>query len=349
MQPAVFSSALRFPFYVFRFPSHLYRMRLLLIDGHYYMYRSFFAIRELANSRGEATNAIYGFIKTVRKMLRDVSPDRAAVLWDQGLPQRRVELQPEYKTNRAETPAQLGPQIDFVRDTVEFLGLASIGVDDTEADDLIGTYAVAARAQDAEVIIATNDKDLFQLVDDKCRIYSTNKTEADPKTGFGLLGIEQVTTKWGIPPKLIGDVLALIGDTVDNIPGIDGIGGKTAATLLKEHGSLDAILANLDAVKNERLRGKLRDGLAQIRSNREMVRLDLDLPLPRPFDALKIEPRWTELIAALERCEFKGLMAEIKADAEKAGVPAQPMLPSTPPPPKPLPPPPQTRMQGELF
>src|SRR5882724_8361997 len=102
-------------------------VKLLLIDGHYYMYRSFFAIRELANSRGEPTNAIYGFIKTVRKMLRDVAPDRAAVLWDQGLPKRRVELQPEYKATRAETPDLLRPQFDFVRDTVEHLGLASIG------------------------------------------------------------------------------------------------------------------------------------------------------------------------------------------------------------------------------
>lgn len=303
-------------------------MRLLLIDGHYYMYRSFFAIRELSNSKGEPTNAIYGFIKTVRKMLRDTGADRAAVLWDEGLPKRRVELQPEYKATRAETPDLLRPQIDFVRKAVEWMGLASIGVPDTEADDLIASYCVAARAEGAEVVVATNDKDLFQLVDGGCWIYSTNKTDADPATGFGLLGVEQVTAKWGVPPEQIGEVLALIGDTVDNIPGIEGIGNKTAVALLKEHGGLDALMANVGAVKNERIRGKLEAGLSHIRNNREMVRLDLDLPLPRPIEDLRIVPQWPELIAALESCEFKGLLAEVKADAEKAGVVVKPAVPA---------------------
>jgi DNA polymerase-1 len=322
-------------------------MKLLLIDGHYYMYRSFYAIRELSNSRGQQTNAIYGFIKTVRKMLRDTSPDRVAVLWDQGLPQRRVELQPDYKATRAETPAGLDPQIDFIRDTAPLMGLTSIGVKNTEADDLIAAYAVAARAQGAEVILATNDKDLFQLVDEKCRVYSTNKTDADPATGFGLLGEEQVREKWGVPPGQIGEVLALIGDAVDNIPGIEGIGNKTAVALLKEHGSLDALLANVDRVKNERIRGKLRDGLAQIRSNREMVRLETDLPLPVPMEEMVIRPRWPELIAALEWCEFKGLFSEIKAEAEKAGqagAPSVSLPAAAPPPPRPSRP-----AQGELF
>jgi DNA polymerase I len=264
------------------------------------------------------------------------------VLWDEGLPKRRVELQPEYKATRAETPELLRPQIDFVRHAVSLMGLASLGVPDTEADDLIAVYTLAARAKGAEIILATNDKDLFQLVDDRCRVYSTNKTDADPATGFGLLGVEQVRQKWGIPPEQIGEVLALIGDSVDNIPGIDGIGNKTAVALLKEHGSLDALLANLDAVKNERIRGKLRDGVTQIRNNREMVRLDTDLPLPRPLEDLRIEPRWPEFIAALETCDFKGLLAEVKADAEKAGVIAPPILPV-------LEPRPAKPTQGELF
>lgn len=308
-------------------------MRLLLIDGNYYVYRSFFAIRELSNSRGEATNAIYGFVKTVRKMLKDLAPDLAAVLWDQGLPKRRTELQPEYKATRAEMPVEMRPQIGFIRDITPFLGIASIGVPDTEADDLIAAYAVAARARGDAVVIATNDKDLFQLVDENCLVYSTNKTDlAAPGDGFALLGADKVREKWGVPPEQIGDVLALIGDSVDNIPGVDGIGPKTAATLLTEHGSLDALLANLDAVKSERTREKLRASLAQIAQNREMVRLDDDLPLPVPLDDLRIAPRYPELIAALETCEFKGLLAEVKADFA-AVAPAPPARPA----------------QGELF
>lgn len=316
-------------------------MRLLLIDGNYYVYRSFFAIRELSNSRGEPTNAIYGFVKTVRRMLKNLSPDLAVVLWDEGLPKRRTELQPEYKATRTEMPVEMRPQISFIREITPLLGIASIGVPDTEADDLIAAYAVAARARGDAVVIATNDKDLFQLVDEKCHVYSTNKTDlAAPTDTFALLGAEKVREKWGVPPKQIGEVLALIGDSVDNIPGVDGIGPKTAATLLAEHGSLDALLANLDAVKSERTREKLRAALTQIAQNREMVRLDDHLPLPAPLDALQITPRYPELIAALETCEFKGLLAEVKAEASKN----QPEIVTTAPQATPARP-----AQGELF
>ena len=291
-------------------------MRLLLIDGNYYVYRSFFAIRELSNSRGEPTNAIYGFVKTVRRMLKDLAPDLAAVLWDKGLPKRRTELQPEYKATRAEMPEDMRPQINFIRDLTPHLGLASIAVPDTEADDLMAAYAIAARARGHTVVLATNDKDLFQLVDDNCLVYSTNKSDLAATTdAFTLIGADKVCEKWGVPPNLIGDVLALIGDSVDNIPGVDGIGPKTAANLLTEHGSLDALLANLDAVKSERIREKLSASITQISQNREMVHLDDDLPLPIPLEGLRITPQYNELIAALETCEFKGLLAEVKAEA----------------------------------
>jgi DNA polymerase-1 len=300
-------------------------VKLLLIDGHYYVYRSFFAIRELSNSRGEPTNAIYGFIKTVRRMVKDLKPDLAAVMWDMGMPQRRVALQPAYKQQRAEMPDLMRPQLTFIQNIVPMMGFASIGVPDTEADDLMGTYAVAAHARGDEVVLATNDKDLFQLVNDGVKVYTTNKADlATPSDTFALLGREAVLKKWGVEPQQIGDVLALIGDTVDNIPGVDGVGTKTAATLLNAHGSLDAMLANLDAVKNERTREKLKAARAQIEQNREMVRLDLDLPLPQPLDALAIRPRWTELVAELEKCEFKSLLAEVKADAAIVAGPTAP-------------------------
>jgi DNA polymerase-1 len=315
-------------------------MKLLLVDGPYYVYRSFFAIQKLTNSRGVPVNAIYGFVKTIRKMLKDVKPDLAAVLWDQGLPKRRTELQPDYKSTRAEQPEEMRPQFPIIRDIVPLMGLASIGVPDTEADDLMASYATAALARGDEVVLATNDKDLYQLVNAKCLVYSTNKTDfADAKDGFALLGDEKVQQKWGVPPLRIGDVLAIIGDTVDNIPGIAGLGPKTAATLINEAGSLDALLANLDAVKSERTREKLREGMARLRENREMVRLDDDLPLPTPLAELQITPRWPELIAALEKCDFKGLLAEVKAEAAALALPPSPQVPALPP----------VHAQGELF
>ncbi len=303
-------------------------MRLLLIDGHYYVYRSFYAIRELTNSRGEPTNAIYGFVKTVRKMIKDLAPDLGAVLWDEGLPKRRTELQPAYKATRTEMPQPMRPQLDFIRKLTPLLGLASIGVEDTEADDLIAAYATAAAARGDEVILATNDKDLFQLVDERCRVYSTNKTDLSaPGDAFALLGPGQVLAKWGVPPQKIGEVLALIGDTADNIPGVGGIGQKTAATLINEHGSLDSVLANLDSVKSERIREKLRAAIPLIEQNREMVRLDTDLALPVPMEEMRIAPRWPELIAALEACEFKGLTADVRKEASACATPP----PATPP------------------
>ncbi|MCE9612338.1 MAG: hypothetical protein K8R23_19235 [Chthoniobacter sp.] len=313
-------------------------MKLLLIDGHYYVYRSFFAIRDLSTSAGVPVNAIYGFVKTVRRMVRDLSPDLGAVVWDCGMPQRRVALQPAYKQQRAEMPDTMRPQLTFIQNIVPLLGFASLSLPDTEADDLMASYAIAARARGDEVVLATNDKDLFQLVDDHIKVYSTNKTDlAAPGDTFALLGAESVRKKWDVTPPQIADVLALIGDSADNIPGVPGLGPKGAAALLATHGSLDALLADLGAVKNARIREKLTSSRAQIEQNREMVRLDLDLPLPSALNDLALQPRPTDLAVELEKCEFKSLLAEVRAEF-RSEVPVTPAIPAAPPP-----------VQGELF
>ncbi|MGH8046669.1 MAG: 5'-3' exonuclease, partial [Chthoniobacterales bacterium] len=170
--------------------------KLLLVDGHYYLYRSFFAIRGLTNSAGEPTNAIFGFTKALRRMIADVRPDRAAVIWDRGISDRRMTLQPEYKAQRPPMPDDMKVQEPQMQALVPLLGVASLSLPDTEADDLIASYAVQ---HDGETIIATNDKDILQLVNDRISIYSTNKTDLPepdpsfPKSGapqFVLLGIE---------------------------------------------------------------------------------------------------------------------------------------------------------------
>ena len=163
-------------------------MKLLLVDGHYYVYRSFFAIRDLTNSRGEPTNAIYGFVKTLRRMVKDLNPQLGAVVWDQGLPSRRTDLQPAYKQHRVEMPVEMRPQLAFIRDLVPLLGFRSVSLPDTEAADLMASYASEAVRQKMEVVLATNDKDLFQLVDDGVRVYTTNKADLpSPKDSFALL------------------------------------------------------------------------------------------------------------------------------------------------------------------
>jgi len=301
-------------------------MKFLLIDGHYYVYRSFFAIQNLSNSHGEPTNAIFGFTKTLRLMIKHLQPDLGAVFWDEGLPQRRVELQPAYKETRKEMPLPMVPQLNFIQKLVPLLGFKNIALPNTEADDLMGCYTLAACKQKIDVVLATNDKDLYQLVGPCVKVYTTAKADlASPKEAFALLGEEQVTAKWGVPPTLIGDVLAIAGDTVDNIPGV-GIGRKTAATLIQEFGGLEALLGKIDQVKSARNREKLTAALDQIRQNRKMVELDCDTELPLPIDRLRIEPDYPALIAALEKCEFKSLLQEVRDEAARAKGPAQPEL-----------------------
>lgn len=296
--------------------------RLLLIDGNYYAYRSFFAIRDLTNSKGQPTNAIFGFTKAVRKMLKDVSPQLAAVIWDTGIPERRIALQPQYKQNRAETPADMKPQVQYLRDLVPKMGLHGLGLPNTEADDLIASYVRAARAEGIECVVATNDKDILALTAEGVRVYTTNKADfpAEQKGDFHLLTAADVEKKWGVPPARIHDVLALTGDSSDNIPGVPGVGGKTAAALIGEHGSLAAVLADLGRVKSEKLRAKLEAGREQIAQNREMVRLDDDLPLPKPVRELRVEPDYPAVIAALEECEIRALLVEYRAEQKRGPV-----------------------------
>lgn len=291
-------------------------MRLLLLDGHYYLYRSFFAIRGLSNSRGEPTNAIYGFAKALRKMLADVQPDLAAVIWDCGIPARRSTLQPEYKQNRPPMPDDMRPQEAWLQKNIPLFGLASLCLPDTEADDLIASYTRAAVAAGHEVVIATNDKDILQLTSPRISIYSTAKADVGA-AGFALLGEEQVRARWGVDPAQIHEVLALTGDTSDNIPGVPGVGGKTAAQIIRAYGTVANLLEKLPEVQPDKLRDKLTAGAGQIRANRRMVSLDEDLPLPQPVESLGIEPRYEALIAALRECEFKGLTKEVEAEAAR--------------------------------
>ena len=298
-------------------------MKFLLIDGHYYVYRSFFAIQNLSNSRGEPTNAIFGFTKTVRLMLKHLRPEMGAIFWDEGLPQKRVELQPAYKETRKEMPAPMVPQLDFIRNLTPLLGFQNISLPNTEADDLMGCYAVAAEKRGHEAILATNDKDLFQLVTEKVKVYTTAKADlVSPKDAFALLGESEVVAKWGVPPPLIGDVLAIAGDSVDNIPGI-GIGRKAAAALLMEHRNLEGLLQNIEQVKSARSREKLQAGREQVLQNRKMVALDCETPLPLPLDDLKIAPQYPALLEALEKCEFKSILEEVRSEQSRSGTAQQ--------------------------
>ncbi|MDL5048089.1 5'-3' exonuclease H3TH domain-containing protein [Oscillatoria amoena NRMC-F 0135] len=307
-------------------------MKLLLVDGHYYAYRSFYAIAGLTNSKGEPTNAIYGFAKALRRMLADVRPDRAAVVFDGGLPALRMELLPQYKQNRSEMPAEMAAQLPVIDRVTELLGFPRIEVEGQEADDVIASYALTAKAAGWETVIATNDKDIMQLVDDRLTIYSPGKDGQ-----FALIGPEGVREKWGVVPAQIADVLALTGDSSDNIPGIPGVGPKTAAALIQQFGSVEALLERPEQIAKDKLRAAIQAGLDQIRINRQMVSLFTTLPLPAPAESFQVTPRYPELIEEFRRLEFKGLTKEIEKEAAQFASFAQPNE-GTPSP-----------AQGELF
>jgi DNA polymerase-1 len=294
-------------------------MPLLLVDGHYYAYRSFHAIQNLSNSRGEPTNAVFGFTKALKKMIADVKPDAGAVIFDGGLPAARLALQPEYKANRSETPEALVQQFDAIQAVGPALGLPMICVEGQEADDYLGCYAKAASSLDS-VVIATNDKDIMQMVTDRVKIYSSQGPD------FALLGPKEVEEKWGVPPEKIGDVLSLTGDSVDNIPGVPGIGPKTAAALIREFGSIEGVLKRWTEIKSDKTRAAIDEHRVQILSNQGMVRLHLHLELPLPLDALKIKPDFAAQLALFERHEFKGFTAEARLSLEQAQRPVQQSL-----------------------
>ncbi|MDX2226612.1 MAG: 5'-3' exonuclease H3TH domain-containing protein, partial [Verrucomicrobiae bacterium] len=286
-------------------------MRLLLVDGHYYAYRSFFAIMGLRNSAGEPTNAVFGFAKALRRMLVDLKPDRAAVVFDGGLPAARMELLPQYKQNREEMPADLRIQLPRIESITSLLGWQKIIVEGHEADDVMASYALQARSLGHEVIFATKDKDLMQLVDGSLKIYAPGRED------FELIDERGVQAKWGVSPAQIADLLALTGDASDNIPGVPGIGPKTAAKLINEFGSLDALLQNAALLKGKSGEA-LRTHLDAVEVARKMVRLETSLPLPVPFKELLISPQYPELIAELKRLEFKTLTREVETEAGQA-------------------------------
>src|SRR5665213_539936 len=213
--------------------------RLLIVDGHAFAYRAFFAIRSLNSPSGQATNAIYGFIRMLIKMRERVNPSHIIVIWDGGLAQERMTLLPEYKAQRAEMPSDLEQQLDPIVHYLRAAGVYSFLKESCEADDCIAAITQQATAQGFEVVIASSDKDFMQLISPQVTMLNPHDKEQK------LFGVENVKRKTGVEPTQIVDWLSLIGDSVDNIPGVQGIGPKTASDLLRQFGSIDALYSRL--------------------------------------------------------------------------------------------------------
>ena len=286
--------------------------RLLIVDGHAYAYRAFHAIRGLRSPGGQPTNAIYGFVKMLAKMRAVVEPTQLIVVWDGGLSDERVALLPEYKAQRPGMPDDLKSQLDEIVGYLKAAGVASFCRKGVEADDYIACLARRAVEAGMEVVIASADKDFTQLVSGRIGLLNPNdKSEV-------IWTDEQVRAKTGVGPSQVVDWLSLTGDNVDNIPGVPGVGPKTAAELLGQFGSVRVLYERLDEVKSERLRAALRASMDVVRRNCELVRLRDDLPCEFLPDELAAKPADAGRLRELyRRWGFKTLLAALEESARE--------------------------------
>ena len=284
---------------------------LLIVDGHSYAYRAFFAIPKLTNARGEPTNAVFGFLKMLRKMADDFQPTHWAVAWDAGLPEERLKLLETYKAQRKPMPDDLRAQLPAIREVLDALRVASLEQPGFEADDIIAS--VCRQAGDARVLIATSDKDLMQLVNDRVA-----GVRLLPK-GNVLVDRDGVRERYGVPPERMLDLLCLTGDNSDNIPGVPGVGEKTAAQLLAQFGGAEAVLARSGEIANTKLRAAVEQSADRVRQNRVLMTLNATLPVAVDWEQWRrAEPDHERLAALFERFGFKSLLAELKRQAHQS-------------------------------
>ena len=278
--------------------------RLILVDGSSYLFRAYHALPALTNSKGLNTGAAKGVIGMIRKLVADYAGDQVVVIFDAKGPTFRNDIYPEYKANRPPMPDELREQIEPIHDTIRAMGLPLICIGGVEADDVIGTLSVQAAGSGREVVISTGDKDMAQLVNDHVTLINTmNNTTMDH---------EGVVDKFGVPPTLIIDLLALMGDKVDNIPGVAGVGEKTATALLQHLGGIDAIYERLDAVADLPIRGakslaaKLEGARGDAKLSYELATIKTDCDLELAEGDLDSSPLDDEALVELFReLEFK--------------------------------------------
>jgi DNA polymerase-1 len=273
--------------------------RWLLIDGFNLAYRCFYATPALTRADGFPTNALHGWVKSLWRLIDQEKPAHTAVFFDLGGSRERLALHPEYKAQRAEMPEDLSRQIDGVKTLTRLLGLAAVEIDGVESDDLLATCAVRRAEAGDDVLIVSSDKDFAQLVGERIRVLLPPPS-AQPRLGWRLLDAAGVREKFGVGPERIVDYLALIGDTSDNIPGLNGVGPKTAIKWLERHGDLEGILAAAATVEPERFRAPLVESAERLRLNRRLVTLNLTHALP-PLEQIPADlPGLTAFLAEME-------------------------------------------------
>ncbi len=283
---------------------------LFLIDGNSLLYRSYYAIRRLSTSQGFPTNAIYGFINTLRKLITQEDPKYLGIVFDTGKPTIRHEVYKEYKAQRKPMPEDLIPQIPVLKRVLEAMKIPVLEYEKYEADDVLATLADKASAEKIPSVIITTDKDLLQVVDEQTSVFNPSKEI--------YLDEAKVKEFFGVAPSQVVDVLSLWGDPSDNIPGVPGIGEKTSKQLIGEFGSLENLLKNLARVKNRRVREKIEENLDKLELSRQLVTVERNLPVLFRLDDFAVsKPDSSQLAALFKELEFTSLLQALVRESDK--------------------------------
>ncbi len=294
------------------------RETLLLVDGHNLVYRAFHAMPALSNSRGEMTNAAYGFTSMLFKALNDTTPTYAIAAFDLPGPTFRHEKFAEYKAQRSRAPAELSAQFPWAREVVEALGIPIIEVPTFEADDVIGTLAVKAEAAGLDVIILTGDLDTLQLVTEHIRVYASRRGISETI----IYDVDKVRERYGFEPPLVVDFKALQGDPSDNIPGVPGIGEKTAMSLVQQYGPLENVLEAVPSMPPGRVRRALEEHMDQARLSKWTATIVVDIDVHLPLEAARLfHYDETEVRELFDRLEFRSLLPRLPGRTPDADMP----------------------------
>jgi DNA polymerase I len=293
------------------------RPRLFLIDGYSNIFRAFYAIRNLSSSRGEPTNAVYGFVTMLRKLLREEDPELVGVALEGGRTFRSDKFE-DYKANRRPMPEDLASQLPWIRKVLEAYRIPTLELAGYEADDVLGSLSCRAAEAGYDVVLVSADKDLMQLVEPRVSLYHTGRNK--------LYGPKDVEEDFGVPPAKVADVLALMGDSVDNIPGVPGIGEKGAKSLIQEYGSLEDLLARAGEISRKAYREGLLEHQEQARLSKELSTIHTSLEIPFDAEALHRDPPDVEALRKVfGELEFFSLVEELGpagAAADEEAIPA---------------------------
>ena len=274
--------------------------RLILVDGSGYIFRAFYALPPMSREDGTPVNAVFGFTSMLLKLSEDMEGENILVVFDAARTTFRNTIYREYKANRSEPPEELVPQFDLIKKATTAIGLKSLEVENYEADDIIATYVKIAKKENIETLVISSDKDLMQLIQDGVSLY-------DPMKNIKI-GPEAVLEKFGVSPDKVIDVQALAGDSSDNVPGVPGIGVKTASQLINEYGSLEKLLDNASSIKQEKRRESLLNNAELAIVSKKLVSLFSDVPIPYKISDLK----WTPKLVYMNRQKYFKRLKRLK-------------------------------------